>query len=232
VFVVGSHFQSANQFDVNNGWMPHGPFALPSQLNRDTWNWLTPLMLCITTSADPGYWSGFSMQVRNPDGQTSNSVTVQNLLGAKPALPSSESTDPFDPNACYDAEMTSTEALARFPPAATTVTLGTLSIMQHARACNTATGCAAWGAATEESSVAANLQISGGVHFALGTTDCGTLGNNDYTLVYNSCSTTDAAGSYNIHVANSCLMLWQTTRSIPAGDGSYTQTDYGAVLRF
>src|SRR5581483_10833964 len=172
------------------------------------------------------------MQLKNPDGQTSNKLTVQNRLAGRPPLPSTGSTDPFDPNACYDAGMTMAEAVAKFPMAASMTTLGNLPIRRRSRPCNTLTGCAAWGAEASEATVAAKLQINGNVHFALDSTDCGALGGSDYTITYNSCTSAGPARGYSVHVAASCLMLWQTTRSTIAGDGSYTQTDYGAVLRY
>lgn len=232
VFVIGRYFQHGNQYDSMNGWLPHGPFAMTDRLNRDSWNWITPRMVCITTSGDAGTWTGFDMQLKNPDGQLSNKVTVQNRLGGRPALPSTGSADPFDPNACYDAGMTMAEAVARFPAGKSMTILGNLSIQRRSRPCNTLTGCAAWGAAVAETTVAARLQTAGTVHFALDTTDCGTLGGSDYTITYNGCTTAGPAGNYNVHVAAACLMLWQTTRSGIGGDGSYTQTDYGAVLRY
>ena len=128
VFVIGRYFQSANSSDASAG-----PYALSPKLNRNTWNFLSPRMACITTSADTSYWTGFSMQVKNPDGQTSNSVTVQSRLGARPPLPSSGSKDPFDPNACFDAGMTKSEALARFMPGSSTTTLGMMTISKRSR---------------------------------------------------------------------------------------------------
>lgn len=233
VFVVGRHFQHGNQYESMNGWMPHGPYALTSKLNRNTWNWLTPRAVCITTSADAAYWTNFEMQLRNPDGQLSNKVTVANRLGGRPALPTSGSSDPFDPNACEDAAMTQAQAVARFPAGASMVVLGDVAIRRRARSCNTLTGCAAWGADAAEATANARLQTTAGtVHLSLDNKDCGTLASSGGTIPTNSCAATGAAGSYYVHVAPSCLLLWQTVRSSIAGDGSYTQTDYGAVLRF
>ena len=228
IFVVGSGFEAANLFDVNNGWMPHGPRALASQLNRDSWNVLTPTFTCITTSADPQYWTGFAMQVRNPDGQLSNSVTVTNQLGARPPLPTTDSTDPFDPDACLEAGMTQQDALSHFGPGASSATIGTLDIVAHDRACNVSTGCMAWSAPAAVSSTAIGLATGSGgqVDLTLGGSDCGRLGASDYTLTYNTC------GEYTVHVAAHCLRLSRTVRSSVAGDGSYTQTDTAAVLRF
>lgn len=232
VFVVGRYFQHGNQYDATNAWMPHGPYAVTSRLNRDTWNWITPRAVCITTSNDATYWTGFDMQLKNPDGQLSNKVTVLNKLAGRPALPSSGSSDAFDTSACLDAGMTMAQAVARFPAGATMVSLGNVTIRRRSRVCNTLTGCPAWGAATTEATVEARLQTSGTVHFALDGRDCGSLGASDYTLTYNSCAAAGAAGSYSVHVAASCLMLWHTTRSAVAGDNTYTQTDYGGVLRY
>jgi hypothetical protein len=231
VFVVGRYFQHGNQYESMNGWMPHGPYASP-KLNRNTWNWLTPRLACLTTSNDATYWTGFEIQLKNPDGQLSNKVTVQNRIGGRPALPTTGSSDPFDPNACFDPVITMAQALAKFPVAASSTTLGNLTIRRRSRPCNALTGCAGWGPASTEATVAAKLQISGNVHFALDTTDCGSLGTSDTSIVTNSCTAMGAAQSYNLHISNSCLMLWQTARTAIAGDGSYTQTDYGAVLRY
>ncbi|MBV8760804.1 MAG: hypothetical protein JO257_26155, partial [Deltaproteobacteria bacterium] len=228
IFVVGSGFESANLFDINNGWMAHGPRALPTQLNRDSWNVLTPTFVCITTNADPSYWTGWQMQVRNPDGQLSNSVTVTNQLSARPPLPTTDSIDPFDPDACLEGGMTQQEALTHFAPGASTATIGTLAIVSHTRACNAATGCQAWTAPTAVSSTPIGLAIAnaGAVDLTLDGSDCGRLGASDYTLTYNSC------GAYEVHVAAHCLMLSRTQRTSVANDGSYSQTDTGAVLRF
>ena len=229
IFVVGTGFQSANQFDVNNGWMPHGPAALTPKLNRDTWNVLTPTFVCITTSADPSYWTGFQMQVQNPDGQMSNSVTVTNMLSGRPALPTTDSTNAFDPDACLEAGMTQSEALAHFTQGGSTASIGSVDIVSHTRACNSATGCNAWGATSAVSTTPIGLAIAGGgsqVNLTLGSTDCGRLGASDYTLTYNDCA------AYTVHVASHCLQVSNTVRSAIAGDGNYTQTDYGAVLRF
>jgi hypothetical protein len=225
--VVGSGFQSSNLFDINNGWMPHGPSALTPKLDRDTWNVLTPTFVCITTSADPQYWSGFAMQVRNPDGQLSNTVTVANDLSARPPLPTTDSTDPFDPDACLEPGMSQQEALAHFGPGASTASIGTVDIVAHTRACNASTGCLAWSSPTAVSNTPIGLAISNNVvDLTLGGSECGRLGASDYTLTYNSC------GSYSVHVAAHCLMLSRTDRTAVAGDGSYTQTDTAAVLRF
>jgi hypothetical protein len=229
IFVVGRGFQSANMFDVNNGWMPHGPAALTPKLNRDTWNVLTPTFMCITTSADAQYWTGFSMQVRNPDGQLSNTVTVSNQLAGRPPLPSTDSDDPFDPDACLEAGMTQQEAQSHFAQGASTAQIGTVDIVRRDRACNTATGCSAWNATQNVASTDAGLAIAGGgaqIDLTLGGSDCGRLGASDYTLTYNSC------GAYDVHVAGHCLRLSSTVRSSVASDGSYTQTDSAAVLRF
>lgn len=233
VFVVGRYFQHGNQYESTNGWMPHGPYAVTPKLSRDTWNWMTPRAVCITTNADATYWTNFEMQLRNPDGQLSNKVIVKNRIGGPVVLPSSGSSEPFDPSACLDPAMTQAQAVARFPMGASSTALGTVTIKRRSRPCNTLTGCAAWGAADSEGTAAAGLVTSGSnVNFTLAGRDCGKLNSGDFALSYNSCSTTGAAQSYNVHVAAACLMLWQTTRTTPAGDGSYTQTDYGAVLRY
>lgn len=229
VFVVGHGFQSANKFDSTNGWMPHGPAALTPKLNRDTWNVLTPTFLCITTSADTSYWTGFDMQVRNPDGQVSNTVTVGNQLGARPPLPSTDSTEPFDTDACLEDGMTQQAAQARFAPAASTATIGAVNIVKHDRACNTATGCGAWNPTQNVETTNVGLAVTNGgaqINLTLGATDCGKLNGSNYTLSYNTC------GAYTVHVAAKCLRVSNTTRSSIANDGSYTQTDSAAVLRF
>ena len=233
VFVVGRYFQSGNQFWTSNGFMPYGPYAQTSKLNRDTWNWLSPRLMCITTNSDATYWSGFAMQVKNPDGQLSNSVTVANKLGVPPTLPSSGTTNPFDANACMDAPMTVAPAQAKFVPPASTATLGAVTISRRSRPCNSVSGCGAWGPITTEASTTAGLQVSGGtsIHLMLGTSDCGALSSSQQ-ITTNYCPTTGSAGSYDAHLAGSCLMLWQRRFSTVAGDGSYTQTDYGAVIKY
>jgi hypothetical protein len=229
IFVVGHGFQSANTFEVDNGWMPHGPAALTPKLNRDTWNVLTPTFMCITTSADASYWTGFAMQVQNPDGQQSNSVIVGNELAGRPPLPSTDSTDPFDPDACLEEEMLESEARSRFGQGASTASIGTVTIVRRDRPCNAATGCGPWNATQDVETTDVGLAIAGGgsqIDLTLGATDCGRLGAYDYMLTYNSC------GAYDVHVAAHCLRVSSTVRSTIASDGSYTQTDSAAVLRF
>jgi hypothetical protein len=230
VFVVGTGFQSANLFMVDNAWLPYGPEVISTSWNRDSWNVLTPTFMCLTTSASPDTWSGFPIHLRNPDGQLSNSVTVQNLLGMRPPLISTGSNDPFDPDACLDAGMTHAEALATFAPAASTSTLGAVTIVSRSRSCNTATGCLPWGAATTvASNVVAGLVLTDGgstVNFTFEGDDCGELGEHDRTLTYNSCP------EYEVHVAAHCLRAASTVRSAIAGDGNYTQTDSAALLRY
>jgi hypothetical protein len=232
VFVVGRNFQSANKFWTDNGFMPYGPDALAPKLGRDTWNYLTPRVMCITTSADSAYWTGFAMQVRNPDGQVSNSVTVTNKLGVTMKLPSTGTTNPFDWNACMDGPMTYAQGQARIMPPASSAMLGPVTIGKRSRACNAVSGCGSFGATTTETTTTASLQVSGGtsIHFMLGATDCGAIGSG--YIITNNCSTTGAAGTYFAHVSGNCMMLWQRRFSTVAGDGSYTETDWGAVLRY
>ena len=234
VFVAGRYFQSGNKFWTSNGFLPYGPLALPSKLSRDTWNYLTPRLLCITTSNDATYWTGFAMQIRNPDGQVSNSVTVGYKGGTNPALPSSGSLDPFDLNACMDTPMTMTQAQSRFVPPASSASLGTMTISRRTRLCNAVSGCGAYGATTTEATTPVTLQVAGGgssIELRLGTGNCGPLNPTGGYLTH-SCPTTGAAGSYNAHLAGSCVMLWQRQFSAVAGDGSYTETSYGSVIKF
>jgi hypothetical protein len=190
--------------------------------------------MCITTSANPAIWSGFTLQLQNPDGQLSNSVTVQNLLSARPALVSTGSDDAFDPDACLDTGMTHDQALAMFAMGASTSMLGRLAITAHTRSCNSATGCLAWGApATIATNVPAGLAITGNgsaVDFTLGSADCGSLGHADETLAYNYCDMADQG--YAVHVAAHCLQLSATVRSPIAPDGSYSQTDTVGLVRY
>jgi hypothetical protein len=234
VFVVGHGFESANQFMTGNGWLPYGPKATSEPLNDNIWNVLTPTLMCITTSANPAIWSGFTLQLQNPDGQLSNSVTVQNLLSARPALVSTGSDDAFDPDACLDTGMTHDQALAMFAMGASTSMLGRLAITAHTRSCNSATGCLAWGApATIATNVPAGLAITGNgsaVDFTLGSADCGSLGHADETLAYNYCDMADQG--YAVHVAAHCLQLSATVRSPIAPDGSYSQTDTVGLVRY
>lgn len=233
VFVAGRYFQSGNKFWTSNGFMPYGPYAMANNLNRDTWNYLSPRLVCITTSNDASVWSGFAMQLRNPDGQLSNSVTVLNKAGLYPALPSSGTTNPFDLNACMDTPMTMTQAQARFVPPASSAALGTVTISRRSRACNAVSGCGSFGAPTTEATLPATLQVTGGtsIELRLGASSCGTLSASS-GVVTNTCPSTGPAGSYSAHLAGNCLMLWQRQFSSVAGDGSYTQTDYGAVIKF
>ncbi|HTR54363.1 MAG TPA: hypothetical protein VMJ10_26905 [Kofleriaceae bacterium] len=234
VFVVGHGFESANQFMVGNGWMPYGPAAANTVKLDNFWNELTPTFMCITTSADPGYWSGFALQLKNPDGQLSNTVTVQNLLTARPQLASTGSDDPFDPDACLDTGMSAGVALSTFPVGASTSTVTRVTIVSHTRSCNAATGCLAWSAPTM---VAANVSIGlsitdGGstIDTMLGDTDCGVLGANDETITRNFCAM--PSQMYSMHVADHCAQVWATERTTVANDGSYMQTDYGAIGRY
>ncbi|HNO67092.1 MAG TPA: hypothetical protein PKI49_01180 [Pseudomonadota bacterium] len=232
VFVVGRYFQSGNKFWTTNGFMPYGPYALASKLGRDTWNYLTPRIMCITTSNDATYWTGFAMQVKNPDGVTSNSVTVTNKVGTTPALPSTGSTSAFDWNACMDAPMTYTQGQAKIVPPASSATLGPVTISKRTRPCNAVSGCGDWNPTTTETTTTAGLQVVGGtsIHFMLGTTDCGAIGSGFVSTNY--CSTTGPAGSYDAHVSANCMMLNRRGFSSVAGDGSYTETHWGAVIRY
>ena len=232
VFVVGRYFQSGNKFWTSNGFMPYGPYALPSRLNRDTWNWLSPRLLCITTSADPASWTGFEMQLKNPDGQVSNAANVINRLGSAVTLPSSGSSNPFDGNACLEAPMTQAQAQARIVAPASAATLGMATISRRSRSCNSVSGCGLWGPVTTETTVSLGLKVSGGssINVTLGTADCGAVGSGLITT--NICGTGGTAGSYEAHVAGSCAMLWQRKFSSVGTDGNYTQTEWGAVLKY
>jgi hypothetical protein len=238
VFVVGHGFESSNLFESPNDFgQPLGPKWISTpQKAGDLWNVLTPTYACLTTSSDPSYWSGFTLQLQNPDGQTSNTVTVQNLLGARPPFQDDGGTDPFDPDACLDAGMTQAQALATFAPAASTSTLGSLGISSHTRKCNIASGCNPWGSPSSVGTVPAALSLTGGGHtvdFTLGGVDCAALGDIDMTLTYNACLLPAAqGGAYGVHVAAHCLWASSTVRSAVAGDGSYTQTDYAGLLHF
>lgn len=231
VFVLGRYFQSGNKFETKNGFMPFGPFAVPARLSRDTWNWLSPRMVCITTSADPGTWTGFEMQLKNPDGQLSNVVNVVNRLGATPILPSSGSTNPFDANACLDPAMSQTDAKARIVAPASTVTLGTVTVSKRTRSCNSLSGCGAWGPTTTDSTASLGLKVAGSnVNATLGTADCGAVGSGLITT--NVCGSSGSAGSLEAHVSSTCTMLWQRKFSTVGTDGNYTQTDWGAVVKY
>lgn len=236
VFVVGSGFESSNTYAEGVGVRPNGPSFVGGGATRTAWNVLTPTYACVTTSADPGTWANFPLTLTNPDGRTSNTVTVQNLLGSQPSLPSTGSDDPLDPDACLDAGMTASQAIATFAPGATSSTLGAVSIVSHTRTCNPATGCSAWSATTTVAfGVSAGLATTNQgqtVDFTLGGTDCGQLqlGGVIGTLTYDDCSL--PSGSYQVHVAAHCLSASQTQYSSVASDGSYTQTDFGALLRY
>ena len=151
------------------------------------------------------------------------------MLAGRPALPTTDSTDPFDPDACLEAGMTQQEALGHFGQGASTASIGSVDIVSRTRACNSATGCNAWSATIAVATTPIGLAVacSGSrVDLTLGSTDCGRLGASDYTLTYNDCD------AYTVHVESHCLQLSRTARAAIAGDGSYTQTAYGAVLRF
>ncbi len=232
VFVVGRYFQSGNKFWTTNGFMPYGPYSLDTKLSRDTWNYLTPRVMCITTNNDATYWTGFAIQVRNPDGKTSNSVTVTNKLGLSPALPSTGTTNPFDWNACMDAPMTYAQGQAKIMPPMSSATLGAVTISKRTRPCNAVSGCGSWNPTTTEATTTAGLQVMGGtaIHFMLGTTSCGAIGSGFVNTNY--CSTTGPAGSYDAHVSANCMMLNRRGFSSVLGDGSYTETQWGAVIRY
>ncbi|MBL9005613.1 MAG: hypothetical protein JNJ46_15265 [Myxococcales bacterium] len=231
VFVVGRYFQSGNKFWTSNGFMPYGPYALPARLNRDTWNFLSPRLVCITTSADPGTWTGFEMQLKNPDGQLSNVANVLNRLGSTVTLPSSGSSHPFDGNACMDPPMSLVQAQARIIAPASTATLGMVTLSRRSRACNSVSGCGAWGPTTLDSTLSLGLKVSGGnVNVTLGTADCGVVGSGLITT--NICASGGSAGSLEAHVSAGCAMLWQRKFSTVGGDGNYTQTDWGAVIKY
>jgi hypothetical protein len=125
--------------------------------------------------------------------------------------------------------MTQQAAQARFAQGASTASIGTVTIVRHDRPCNAATGCGAWNAPEDVETAEVGLAVAGGgtqINLTLGATDCGRLGASDYTLTYNYC------GDFAVHVADHCLRVESTERSPIAGDGSYTQTDAAAVLRF
>ncbi|MCW5832975.1 MAG: hypothetical protein KIS78_11245 [Labilithrix sp.] len=61
-----------------------------------------------------------------------------------PASPPTPANTVFDPSWCSGSPITKSEALAKFQPAATTATLGTVQLDGRKRDCHDQTGCQAW----------------------------------------------------------------------------------------
>ena len=83
------------------------------------------------------------------------------MRAGRPPLPTTDSLDPFDPDACLEAGMTQQEALGHFGQSASTASIGSVDIVSHKRACNSATGCNGWSTTTTVSSTAVGLAIAG-----------------------------------------------------------------------
>ena len=72
------------------------------------------------------------------------------------------SSDPFDPASCAGASITFAEAVARFPPGQSAVTLSSYVVMRRDRTCNGVTGCSAWGTSYQALAAPPVGNLSGG----------------------------------------------------------------------
>jgi len=237
VTLVGHYFQ--NKGGQGQTGLALGPVPVGSPLGFGAWNELTPMHVCLTTSATPGDWSGFPVQLQNADGKLSNTVTVENLLPQTIDVPSSSSpesfNDPFDPDTCNQHGMTDDEALAKFAPGTATAQLGTLQMMSRSRTCNAVTGCAAWGPGAADRSLAASLFLSGVTKkLQLGGADCSAITNRHGTAQLSVCDFSDYIQGPHVyaHVAASCLRAERTVASDPDWSGTFTQTNLVGLLRY
>ena len=77
-FVMGSNFQVAQH---NSGIADYGPQSIGANGDQRSWNVITTGELCVTISAAAkAAWVAHTIYVKNPDGKTSNSVIVTDLL--------------------------------------------------------------------------------------------------------------------------------------------------------
>lgn len=77
-FVIGSNFQVQQH---NTGTADYGPQSFGANGDQKIWNVITTGELCVTISATAkSAWVGHTIYVKNPDGKTSNAVTVTDLL--------------------------------------------------------------------------------------------------------------------------------------------------------
>ena len=77
-FVLGSNFQVEQH---NTGIADYGPQSFGANGDQKIWNVITTGQLCVTISAaSKAAWVGHTIYVKNPDGKTSNAVTVADLL--------------------------------------------------------------------------------------------------------------------------------------------------------
>ncbi len=77
-FVNGSNFQVEQH---NTGIADYGPQSIGANGDQKSWNVITTTQLCVTVAASAkAAWVGHTIYVKNPDGKTSNSVTVTDLL--------------------------------------------------------------------------------------------------------------------------------------------------------
>lgn len=203
--VVGTGFQEKYQYVPDSRYFRRlGPYGLDPAMYGDEWNTFGPSHACrIITPYS--YYFDIEMKVRNPDGQVSNLVKVQDRRRMVTEVPSSGSFDPFDPSACQGLGMTKAEATALISLGGTSATLGYVNIMKRERRCNITTGCQPWGAPTlAESNVKASIRLTGGgtkVSFSFGSTDCGVLQVINNPIAYNSCRTAGDPGGYSVHIA-------------------------------
>lgn len=90
----------------------------------------------ITRRADGRY------DVRCRDGRTLTGLEVSDVTAE--GLCRASVNDPFNPSSCVGAPMSRSEALARFKPGESSVTMGSYKVFRRDRTCNTFTGCGSW----------------------------------------------------------------------------------------
>lgn len=77
-FIEGQNFQFLRD---NTGIADYGPKTLGPKGNHQHWNLLTPTKLCVTIGqAFIAGYVGKEVALLNPDGKTSNCVTIENHL--------------------------------------------------------------------------------------------------------------------------------------------------------
>lgn len=230
-FIVGENFQHEGPSGPSTA--DYGPRSFGANGNQKHWNVITPRQLCVTVGAGPGdtTWTGHTIYVENPDGQQSNSVVVENLIGHTPTPPVSGTDDPFDPDACPGPKMTQGEALRHFPVAASRVVLAGYDLVAHTRQCNTLTGCADWGMPFSDTlpnrSGELELSVSGSrIAVSLAGKSCGYVGNRMY------CYNLGGPQYYSGTLASDCFQVSGRTKTTPGTDGSYSETEYATFVRF
>jgi hypothetical protein len=77
-FVLGTNFQLEQH---NTGIADYGPQSFGANGDQKSWNVITTTELCVTVAASAASaWVGHTIYVKNPDGKSSNAVTVTSLL--------------------------------------------------------------------------------------------------------------------------------------------------------